>query len=244
MLHIASYEGLRVLTLDRPAAGNALDGELVAALSHAVAEAGDDPHLHTLILRAEGRHFCTGFDLSDLEHVTDGDLLQRFVHIESLLAAVWHCPLRTVAFGAGRAWGAGADLFACCDLRLLREDSTFCFPGVRFGLVLGTRRLAERIGQAAALRVLTEGAVIGADEALSLGLATARTELDFASWLETLAPLVTEAATGRALKQAMRADLRDHDLAALVRSAARPGLKSRILAYRASLRAASSPGSR
>lgn len=238
MLHVASYEGLRILTLDRPAVGNALDEDLVRALTEAVAEAGADPSLHTLVLRAEGRHFCTGFDLSDLESLDDGELLRRFVNIELLLAALWHCSLRTVAFGGGRAWGAGADLFACCDLRVARDDSTFCFPGVRFGLVLGTRRLASRIGEAAALRILTEGKVLAADEALALGLAAERTTLEFDGWLETLAPMVVDSETARGLKQAVRGDHRDRDLAALVKSAARPGLKTRILAYRASQRAA------
>ncbi|MBM4227548.1 MAG: enoyl-CoA hydratase/isomerase family protein [Gammaproteobacteria bacterium] len=238
MLHVASYEGLRILTLDRPAVGNALDDELAVALTDAVTEAGVDLSLHTLVLRAEGRHFCTGFDLSDLENVEDGELLRRFVNIELLLAALWHCPLRTVAFGGGRAWGAGADLFACCDLRVAREDSTFCFPGVRFGLVLGTRRLASRVGEAAARRVLTEGKVLAASEALALGLASESTALEFDSWLETLAPVVVERETAAGLKQAVREDQRDRDLAALVRSAARPGLKQRILAYRANERAA------
>lgn len=238
MLHIASHEGLRILTLDRPAVGNALDEKSVQALAAAVEDAGSDPGLHTLILRAEGRHFCTGFDLSDLENVEDGELLKRFVNIELLLAALWHCPLRTVAFGGGRAWGAGADLFACCDVRVAREDSTFCFPGVRFGLVLGTRRLASRLGEAEALRILTEGKVLAMDEALALGLASEGTALDFGSWLETLPSLVVEGETARGLKQATREDQRDRDLASLVRSAARPGLKARILAYRAGQRAA------
>jgi enoyl-CoA hydratase/carnithine racemase len=238
MLHVASYEGLRVLTLDRPAVGNALDEDLVRALTEAVTEAAAERALHTLVLRAEGRHFCTGFDLSDLESLEDGELLRRFVNIELLLAALWHCPLRTVAFGGGRAWGAGADLFACCDLRVAREDSTFCFPGVRFGLVLGTRRLAIRVGEAAALRILTEGKVLAAEEALTLGLASDCTALEFGSWLETLAAMVVERETAAGLKQAVREDHRDRDLAALVRSAARPGLKHRILAYRASQRAA------
>lgn len=236
MLHSVAHEGLRILTLDRPQLGNALDVAMVSALQEALEEVHADKTIHTLVLRAEGKHFCTGFDLSDLEQASDGDLLHRFVQIELLLAGLWHAPVRTVAFAQGRAWGAGADLFACCDLRVAQQDSSFCFPGVRFGLVLGTRRLASRIGEGAALSTVSEGRMLGADEALAAGLVSETCTLEFATWLETLPVPVIDRATGAALKRATRAEQRDADLAALVRSAARPGLRDRIAAYRSARR--------
>lgn len=58
-----------------------------------------------------------GFDLSDLEHATEGDLLLRFVRVEQMLDAVWRSPLLTVALASGRTWGAGADLFCSAERR-------------------------------------------------------------------------------------------------------------------------------
>jgi enoyl-CoA hydratase/carnithine racemase len=221
--------GVLTLTLARPERGNALAPELVEALLAAVQGAVADPTLHALVLRAEGRHFCTGLDLSDLEASRDGDWLQRLVRIETLLQALWHCPLATVALAQGRAWGAGADLFAACETRIAAPDASFRFPGAQFGIVLGTRRLAARIGSTAARALVLGGGTLDAAEALAAGLATALgTE-------PVVTPPAVDPGTARAVRTASRGDppgAADADLAALVRSAAEPGLKARIQAYR------------
>lgn len=231
-LEAREESGVLTLTLSRPALGNALDETLVEDLLEAILAAGDNEALHTLVLRGAGKHFCTGFDLSDLAAQSDGDLLRRFVRVELLLAALWHAPLRTVALAQGRTFGAGADLFACCDLRAAQAGTSFTFPGARFGLVLGTRRLAVRLGESRALACVTNGEVLDAQTALTVGLASAVVDGELEAWLAQLPAPVTERATTAALKAATRPDLRDMDLAALVRSAARPGLKARIVAYR------------
>ena len=221
--------GVLTLTLARPERGNALGPDLVEALLAAVQAAAADATLHTLVLRAEGRHFCTGLDLSDLATSSDADWLQRLVRIETLLQALWHCPLATVALAQGRAWGAGADLFAACETRIAAPDASFRFPGAQFGIVLGTRRLAARIGTDAARGLVVGGGAFDAPAALAAGLANAiGTE-------PPVTPPVVDAATARAVRAASRGDppgAADADLAALVRSAAEPGLKARIQAYR------------
>ena len=222
--------GLLTIRLDRPERGNALDSALVEALLGTLAEAAS-AEVHTVVLRANGPNFCTGLDLADLDAVSDGDLLQRLVRIETLLATLWHAPWRTVAVAHGRCWGAGADLFATCEQRIALPGTTFRFPGAQFGLVLGTRRLAERVGADAARRIVLEGGEWDAAAAVDAGLASVVAETP------TLHPLRVDDATARAIRAATRADLRDADLAALVRSAAEPGLKNRIAEYRARLQA-------
>lgn len=241
MLSSEHQAGVTTLTLQRPERGNALGPDLVEGLINAAEAAIADPAVHTLVLRGDGRHFCTGLDLTDLATLSDGDLLLRLVRIETLLALLWHAPIRTVALAHGRTWGAGADLFAVCEQRLVHPDTTLRFPGAQFGIVLGTRRLAERIGVDAARALVLEGGELDAPQALALGLATQRvdTGVDTASQiLIRLAPPLPDPATARAIRSATRADCRDTDLAALVRSAAQPGLQARISAYRARLQAA------
>ena len=233
MLSTEQLPGITTLTLQRPERGNALGPELVEALISAAEAAMADQSVHTLVLRGAGRHFCTGLDLTDLATLSDGDLLLRLVRIETLLALLWHAPIRTVALAHGRTWGAGADLFAVCEQRLVNPDTTLRFPGAQFGIVLGTRRLAERIGGDAARALVLEGGELDAPQALALGLAT-----QLGDTAAELAAPRPDAATARAIRGATRDDCRDADLAALVRSAARPGLQSRITAYRARLVAA------
>ena len=261
-LRVTHQGGVATLTLDRPERGNALGPDLVEALHAALQACHAEPSLHTLVLRGAGRHFCTGLDLSDLPDPSDlpnlsaasglpdpsspsgggdGELLRRLVRIELLLDAVWRSPLRTVAIAQGRAWGAGADLFAACERRAAQSGATFRFPGARFGFVLGTRRLAERLGAERARRAVIDGLELDAAPALASGLATESDDPVAPAAGERLAPPAVDPATARALRAATRPDadaLADHDLAALVRSAARPGLLGRIHAYRDSLRQA------
>lgn len=223
--------GLRILSLARPDRGNALSEELVAWLSDQIALAYRDESIHTLVLRGQGRHFCTGFDLSAVAASSDGDLLARFVRIEMLLASLWHAPFRTVALANGRVWGAGADLFAACDFRVASPSARFCFPGASFGLALGTRRLSARIGADLARRCVSEGLILSADRALAHGLATHLTDSPD-DWLSGESPGFTlDRGTSAIIHRATRPDHRAQDLADLVCSAIRPGLVQRILAY-------------
>ena len=235
MLNQRLADGVLHLELNRPEVGNALGPALVEALIQAIDDASADTGVHTVFLQGAGRHFCTGLDLSELATLSDGDLLLRLVRIETLLGMLWHAPLRTVVLARGRTWGAGADLLAVCEQRVAAPGSSFRFPGAQFGIVLGTRRLAERIGPDAARRLVLEGTELDAPQALAAGLVSQVAEA------VQLADLRVAAGTARAIRAATRADLRDADLAALVRSAAEPGLQARITAYRARLLATKPP---
>ncbi|MGQ3674639.1 enoyl-CoA hydratase/isomerase family protein [Xanthobacter sp. TB0139] len=235
-------EGFAVVTLNRPARGNALSSAMVEAMLPMLEDVSRNPDIHTLVLRGQGRHFCSGFDLSDLANETDASLLARMVRIEMLLDALWRLPRRTIAIGQGRVTGAGADLMVACDHRLLAHEASMTFPGARFGLVLGTRRLATRIGADKAILAVSQGQMLKATDAMACGLATAllpegAAPEDEALWTQ-MGPLVVEMATFAQLRGALDDKASDTDLAALVRSAARPGLKARIEAYRAAVEAA------
>lgn len=238
MLAAATAQGIATLTLQRPDIGNALSAELVEKLQAGLAAAIADDGVHTVVFRGQGAHFCTGFDLSTLETETDASLVARFVAVERLLQAVWHAPLRTVAVATGRAWGAGADLFASCDIRAVGHDTTLRFPGSAFGIILGTRRLVELIGWDAARPLVTEGASLDAEHAVRSGLATGLHEVDVGSWLarHVAAAPVADRATFAAIRGAVRGNRGDEDLQVLRRSAERAGLKQRIQDYRERLK--------
>jgi enoyl-CoA hydratase len=224
-----------MLTLNRADKRNALSPSLVDALLDEVQAAYSDGTT-LLILCGEGRNFCAGFDLSDYTQASEGDLLLRLVRIEQLLQAVAHAPFETVALVHGRNFGAGVDLICSCDRRIASADASFMMPGLGFGLVLGTRRYAARVGTVRARSVLGDGLTFDAATALSDGFVTRIAEID--SWpalIEQLESTTLPRLSGdawRRLDTALVADTREADMAALVASAAVPGLHERIRRYR------------
>jgi enoyl-CoA hydratase/carnithine racemase len=156
------------------------------------------------------------------------------------LQRIHAAPVTTLAVGTGRTFGAGADLFAACDRRLALVGASFAFPGPAFGLVLGTARLAAQVGRDRAREVLLAGREVTAEAALMAGLATAvlgAEEVPAEIARATTAAGRLDPETVAALHQRTSRAEADADLAALVRSAARPGLKQRIVDYRAEVAA-------
>lgn len=226
-------EGVVRVTLNRPDKANALNEEMVDALADAVAHA-EDRDTRLLILDAAGKHFCAGFDLSDIADRSDGDLVLRFIRIEALLQRLYYLPFPTLALSKGRAMGAGADVFCACSQRVAAPGTVFRMPGPAFGIVLGTRRLASRIGVDAARAIQNETRAFEADEAAKIGFATGLAPED--EWPGIVADASKAARTlradaTRALFDATARDTRAEDMADLVRSAAKPGLKDRIQRY-------------
>lgn len=221
------------VTLCQPAKGNALSDAMVRSLDEAV-ESLSRSGTRMAVFQGDGRHFCTGFDLSDVESQSDGDLLLRFVAVELLLQKVFALPMLTVAVGSGRVFGAGADLFAACHRRIALTTSSYSFPGAKFGLVLGTRRLASRVGRSQAQSIILSGRALSGNEAMDIGLATDLVEE--ASLEDKLASISEMAVTLELITvshlNGVLLDRDDNgDLANLVRSASRPNLKERIIAY-------------
>ncbi|TNC27819.1 enoyl-CoA hydratase/isomerase family protein [Amycolatopsis alkalitolerans] len=212
---------------------NALNEELVAALlTEITAAQGESTDL--VVLRGEGQGFSAGFDLGGLEGQSDGDLLHRFVRIEQLLQAVHTAPFATLALAHGRVFGAGADLVCACSHRVAAPGTRFRFPGLAFGIVLGTRRLAGRVGADTARAIQAGGRTLDAAEAERTGLITAIA--DTPEWSEVVKTVEAEAggitSTARAVFHRALADARpDEDMAHLVRTAAQPGLRDRISQY-------------
>ncbi|MEX0732671.1 MAG: enoyl-CoA hydratase/isomerase family protein [Aquisalimonadaceae bacterium] len=225
-----------IVTLNNPRRGNALGPELVGALGNAL-DAAADQGAAVMVLDSEGKHFCTGVDLADVEQLNDDVLLDRFVAIEALLARVWSAPFLTVAVGRGRVMGAGADLFAACNYRLALQGSSYAFPGAAFGLVLGTRRLAVRVGPDVAMDLALSDRSVPADEARALGLASAVLDVQaLEAALERIRQTARRCApeTVRDIKCAAFSNYQglDQDLASLTESARRPGLQERIVAHK------------
>ena len=221
------------VSLARPEKRNALSAAMVEELIFVVSRAPAEG-AKMIVFSGEGKCFSAGFDFTDVEAASAGDLLLRFVRIETLLQLVADSPCLTVACTHGKNFGAGVDLAASCRYRVATDDASFRMPGLKFGLLLGTRRFSDIVGAARAAAILQEAASFDATHALEIGfvhrLAAA------GEWPQVIAEA---AARAQVLDDGMRAGLyralspgrADADLALLVRSAAQPGLKERIAAY-------------
>ena len=232
-LIVERIDAITRLTLNRPEKANALDAALVDQLLAAV-EAASHDGTRLLALAGTGPHFCAGFDFSLVETQSEGELLLRFVRIEQLLQALWHAPIATLGLAHGSCLGAGADLICACERRVAAPGTRFRMPGLRFGLALGTRRLVARVGIEPARHVLSTSAVFDVEQAQTMGFID--TMLAHTEWPAMTQRLANHAsnldtAARTTLNRLTASDSQDADLADLVRSAAAPGLKTRIRAF-------------
>ena len=237
-IHILNSDGHLSLTLASPSTSNALSPAMVEAL---IAALSDTDGLRSCTIQGEGRNFCAGFDLSDIADLSDGDLLHRFLRIETLLQMVHHAPFPVLALCQGHAIGAGADLVAACWKRVADPSAKFKMPGWNFELALGTRRLARLIGSERARDMLIDTRALDAHEAHSIGLISKLVPAD--QWPTQIDQLRDRSValpefSSRAMFELTLPDTRAQDMAAIVATAGRPGLKSRIQAYGAAVAAA------
>jgi enoyl-CoA hydratase len=233
-LLIEKTAAVTMLALNRPEKANALNAALVEALARAIDAAHRDG-TRLLVIKGSGRNFCAGFDFGGFEDASEGDLLLRFARIEMLLQSLYHAPFATLALAHGKSFGAGVDLILACGSRIAAPGAEFRMPGLKFGLQLGTRRLAARIGGEAARMLLAASKTFAAEEGLRIGFLHEIAAPQ--SWPALLERAAAEAlqlspAAAARLHAATVVDSRAADLADLVRSASEPGLKERIREYR------------
>jgi enoyl-CoA hydratase len=159
------------VVIDRPEARNAVDPETADRLKAAFVAFEADPDSAVAILSGEGAHFCAGFDLKALSgrevpYEPEGDGLMgpsRTMLGKPVIAAI-----------EGYAVAGGLELALWCDLRVASATAVFGVFCRRWGVPLidgGTIRLPRLIGQSRALDMILTGRPVGAEEALSFGLA-------------------------------------------------------------------------
>ena len=166
------------LSLNRPAARNALSSALMGALANALEAAAADTGVRVVILAAEGRVFSSGHDLKEMTaRRSEADqgaaaFVSLFTQCSGLMQQIVACPKPVIAEVQGTATAAGCQLVASCDLAVASSEARFATPGVDIGLFCSTPMVAlsRGIGRKAAMEMLLTGEMISADEARRLGL--------------------------------------------------------------------------
>lgn len=173
-LDYAVDEGVAVITLQRPKALNALNGQLLLELSAAFELAEADASVRALVLCGEGRAFAAGADVANLAQLADAfSGREESLNGQAVMGALAALPFPTIAAVQGYALGGGLELALACDLRVATPDAKLGLPEVGLGLIPGyggTQRLPRLIGASRALDLILTGRHVPAEEALAMGL--------------------------------------------------------------------------
>ena len=171
------------IRLNRPDALNALNPELLGEFSQALTEVGADDGLKALVIRGEGRSFCSGADLIYFETAfTDPAPMAAFMaQMNGCLFQMEELPIPTIALVHGFALAGGLELLLACDLAIAASDARIGDQHANFGLMPGagsTQRLPRRIGVQRAMDLLTTGRWISGAEAAEWGLVLRAAPMD------------------------------------------------------------------
>jgi len=120
------------VTLNRPDKLNAMNGDLLDELDHAVRAASVDPEINALVLTGTGRAFTTGYDLNSDDFELDVEGWRDNIRANcERLATIWNAPIPIVAAVNGFALAGGLELMMCCDLAIAADDAKLGEPEVR-----------------------------------------------------------------------------------------------------------------
>jgi enoyl-CoA hydratase/carnithine racemase len=170
--------GIVTLTLNRPAARNALSLALIDALRASVDAIGADRHVRAVVVAANGPGFSSGHDLKELTaHRADADGGRGFYaetmrRCAAMMQAIVALPQPVIAAVEGAASAAGCQLVATCDLAIAGANARFATPGVNIGLFCSTPMVAlsRNVAPKHAMEMLLLGELADAETAYRIGL--------------------------------------------------------------------------
>jgi enoyl-CoA hydratase len=202
MLRVDDDDRLRVVTLDRPAARNALTPAALDDLRDAVRGAAQP----VVYVHGAGDAFCAGADLETVRDL-DGPRGEAFARRgQRTMNAIEDADSVVVAGVDGAARGGGVELALACDVRVCTPDATFAETGVTLGLFGawgGTRRLERAVGATFAADLSLSGRSVDAETAHRIGLVS-RVHPEPRAVAEEIA--ANDAAALRELKSLLAAD--------------------------------------
>ena len=140
-IRISAQGGVATVVLSRPDVRNAFNDEVIAELSQAFIQLGDDPQVRAIVLMAEGPAFCAGADLNWMRRMADYSREENEQDAEKLafmLRTIYECPKPTIARVQGDVYAGGMGLVACCDMAVSVDTANYCLSEVKLGLIPAT----------------------------------------------------------------------------------------------------------
>lgn len=170
-LIVTRHGRVLLLTLNRPAARNALNNDLLSELASTLEAAAADSEISVCVITGNARFFAAGADLNEM---AEKDLAATLNDIRPQLWArinAFNKPL--IAAVNGYALGAGCELALLCDVAIAGENARFGLPEITLGIMPGaggTQRLIRSVGKSLASKMVLTGESITARQALAAGL--------------------------------------------------------------------------
>jgi enoyl-CoA hydratase/carnithine racemase len=166
-------DGIGTIRLDRPPM-NALNTQVQEELREAATAASADPEVRAVIVYGGEKVFAAGADIKEMADMSYVDMAARAADLSSALGVFARIPKPVVAAITGYALGGGCELALACDWRVVADDAKLGQPEIKLGIIPGaggTQRLARLVGPARAKDLVLSGRMVGAEEALRIGLA-------------------------------------------------------------------------
>lgn len=175
VLLVENRDAVRIITLNRPDKLNALNTALTQAIHDAFLAADQDAEVRAIVLAGHGRAFCSGADLSEFDTLTPAnqDLVEKRADLTCRTQAMMQSLSKPVVSAVqGAAIGGGAGLAIGCDMMVAASNLKFGYPELKHSIVpaLVMTGLQRSLGRKAAFEMISLGRLIGAEEALTLGL--------------------------------------------------------------------------
>jgi len=160
------------MTLNNPSKINALSKKMIGEMIHLLTAVSSEESIKVIVIRATGKHFCAGHDLSEMRGQGAKEYKFIFDQCTQMMQMIHAIPQPVIAQVQGVATAAGCQLVAWCDLAVAEEGARFATPGVKIGLFCTTPMVAisRAIGRKAAMEMLLTGRFFPASEAKELGL--------------------------------------------------------------------------
>ena len=166
-------DGIAVVTISRPKALNALNTRFFEEMDDYIASIKNNESIKVLVITGEGKAFVAGADIAEMvnKNKEEGAAFSRLG--QATFRSLEKLNIPVIAAINGFALGGGLELTMACDFRTASTRAKFGQPEVNLGLIpgyAGTQRLSRLVGQGDALYLLMTADMIGAEDALRIGL--------------------------------------------------------------------------
>lgn len=163
------------VSLNRPDKGNALNEKMIAELTQVLSIVQQDSSLRALCISAQGKHFCTGADLHDMQASIDYSLaknIQEATKLAQLMQLLSEMELPVIAQVHGAVYGGAIGILANCDIVIAHTDTSFCLSEVKLGLVPAviSPYVIAALGMRQAKRLMLTAEKFNAQQAEKFGL--------------------------------------------------------------------------